>query len=91
MQAEVRYLLPRRRDGGTLENVAEERLDAPRAIAPRMIFYQTNLLTKPRAYEGGFSFNGGSGEGGHHAAACRTEWKWRKTNSPTCYVATSTT
>ena len=60
MQAEVRYLSPHRRDGGTLENVAREIPNAAMAIAPHMIFAQTNPLTQPRAYEGGFSFNGGS-------------------------------
>ena len=34
MQAEARYLPPHRREGGTLENVAGERPNAARTIAP---------------------------------------------------------
>ena len=48
------------REGGTLENVAGERPNTARATTPQKIFAQTNPLTQPRAYEGGFSFNGGS-------------------------------
>ena len=36
-----------------------ESLNAARAINPQWIFAQTNPLTQPRAYERGFSFNGG--------------------------------
>ena len=61
MQVEVRYLSPHRREGGTLENVARERLNAARATVLQRIFTQTNRLTQPGAYEEGFSFNGGSG------------------------------
>ena len=59
MQAEVRYLPPHRREGGTLENVVGERSNVARATTPQKIFVQTNPLTQPEAYEGGFSFNGG--------------------------------
>ena len=61
MLVEVRYLLSHRRDGGTLENVAWEISNATRATTPQRIFAQTNPITQPRAYEGGFSFNGGRG------------------------------
>ena len=61
MQVEVRYLPPHRREGGTLENVARERLNVARATTPQRIFAQTNPITQPIAYEGGFSFNGGPG------------------------------
>ena len=57
MQAEVRYLPPYKREGGTLENVAGERPNAARTIAPQRIFTQTNPITQPRVYEGGFYFN----------------------------------
>ena len=60
MQAKVRYLPPYRREGGNLENVAWERPNAARTIAPQRIFAQTNPITQPEVYEGGFSFNGGS-------------------------------
>ena len=55
MQAEVRYLPPHRREGGTLENVAGERPNAARATTLQRIFAQTG------AYKGSFSFNGGLG------------------------------
>ena len=45
MQADVRYLPPHRRKGGTLENVVEERPNVVRVIAPQRIFAQTNPLT----------------------------------------------
>ena len=61
MQVEARYLPPHRREGGTLENIAKEKPNAARATAPQRIFAQTNPLTQLRAYEGGFSFNGGPG------------------------------
>ena len=61
MPIEARYLLPHRRDCGTLENVAGERPNVARATTPLRIFAQTNPLTQPGAYEGGFSFNGGPG------------------------------
>ena len=61
MKAEVRYLPPHRKDGGTMENVVRERPNATRTTAPRRIFAQTNLITQPGVYEGGFSFNEGSG------------------------------
>ena len=64
MQVEARYPYPHRREGGTLENVAEERPNAARATTPQRIFAQTNPLTQSRAYEVGFSFNRGSGGGG---------------------------
>ena len=59
IQVEVRYISPHRREGGNLENVARERPNAARTIAPRRIFAQTNPITQPGVYEGGFSFNGG--------------------------------
>ena len=59
MQAEVRYLPPHRRGVGTLKNVARERPNAARTTTPQRIFAQTNPITQPRVYEGGFSFNGG--------------------------------
>ena len=58
---EVRYLSSHRRASGTLENVVGEISNAARATTPERIFAQTNLLTQPRTYEEGFSFNGGSG------------------------------
>ena len=61
MQVEVRYLLPHKRDGGALENVVRERPNVARATTPQRIFAQTNSLTQPGAFEGGFSFNGGLG------------------------------
>ena len=61
MQIEARYLPPHRREGGTLENVAGERPNATRATTPKRIFARTNPITQPRAYEGGFSFNGSLG------------------------------
>ena len=59
MQAKVRYLPPHKKEGGTLENVVGERPNATRTTTPQRIFYQTNPITQPRVYEGGFSFNGG--------------------------------
>ena len=64
MQAEVRYLFPHKREGGTLENVVGERPNAAKTTALKRIFAQTNPFTQPRVYEGGFSFNGGLGGGG---------------------------
>ena len=61
MQAEVRYLPPHRREGCILENIAWEKPNAVRATTPKRIFAQTNPITQPGAYEGGFSFTGGSG------------------------------
>ena len=61
MQAETRYLLPHKREGDTLENVVGERPNEAKAITPQMIFTQTNPITQPGAYEGGFSFNRGLG------------------------------
>ena len=62
MQVKVRYLPSHRREGGTLENVARERPNAARTIAPQRIFAQTNPITQPGVYEEGFSFNGGMGD-----------------------------
>ena len=73
MQVEARYLPPHMREGGTLENVAEERPNATKATAPHRIFAQTNPLTQHGAYEGGFSFNGG--QRGHHVATYKSEWQ----------------
>ena len=73
MQTEVRNLPPHRREGGTLENIIEERPNAAKATTPQRIFAHTNPLTQLGAYEGGFSFNGGLD--GHHATACRREWQ----------------
>ena len=61
MQEDVRYLPPHMREGGTLENVVGERPNAAKTIAPQRIFTQTNPITQPGVYEGGFSFNGGPG------------------------------
>ena len=61
MQAEVRYLPPHRREGGTLENVVVERPNAARTISPRRIFAHTNPITQPGVHEGDFCFNGGLG------------------------------
>ena len=61
MQAEVRYLSPYRREGGTLENVAGERPNATITTAPQRIFAQTNPITHLGADEGSCSFNGGPG------------------------------
>ena len=49
------------REGGILENVVGERPTATKITAPKRIFTQTNSIAQPRVYEGGFSFNGGSG------------------------------
>ena len=84
MQAEVRYLPPHRREGGTLENVVGERPNIARATAPQRIFAQTSPLTQPRAYEKGFSFNGGLG-------ASSENGNTGQQILPTCYAATSTT
>ena len=59
MQEKVRYLSPHRRESSTLENVTWERFNAAMATASKRIFAQTNPLTQPGAYEGGFSFNRG--------------------------------
>ena len=59
MQAEIRYLPPHRREGGTLENVPRERPNAVRTTAPYRNFAQTNLITQPGVYEEGFTLNGG--------------------------------
>ena len=59
MQAEARSLPPHKREGGTLKNIAGERPNAARTTAPQRILAQTNPITQPRAYEVGFSFNGG--------------------------------
>ena len=61
MQVEIRYLPPHRREGDTMENVAGERPNATRTIALKRIFAQTNPITQPEVYEGGFSFKGGPG------------------------------
>ena len=61
MHAEVRYLSPHRRKGSNMENIAGERPNAARTIATQRIFAQTNPITQPGVYEGGFSFNGGPG------------------------------
>ena len=58
MQVEVKYLPPYRREGGNLENVNGERPNAAKTTAPQRIFAQTNPITQPGVYEGGFSFNG---------------------------------
>ena len=63
MQGEVP---PHRIEGGTLENVAVERPNATRTIAPQRIFAQTNPITQPGVYERGFSFNGGLGASCNH-------------------------
>ena len=78
MQAEVRYLPPHRKDGGTLENIEGERPKAVRTTTPQRIFAQTNPITQPGVYEGDFSFNGGLG--GHHATTCRRKWQLGTTN-----------
>ena len=70
MQVEARYLPPRRREDGTLENVAGERPNAARATTSQRIFAQTNPLTQPRAYEGTFL---SMKSRGHHASACKSE------------------
>ena len=51
MQAEVSYLPPHRRQGGTLENVAGERPNVARTTTPQRIFAQTILITQPEIYE----------------------------------------
>ena len=61
MQAKVRYLPPHRREGVTLKNIAVERPNAARTMAPHSIFAQTNPIIQPGVYEEYFSFNGGSG------------------------------
>ena len=66
MQAEVRYLPPHRGEGGSLKNVVEERPNATRTTTPQRIFAQTNPIIQPGVYEGGFSFNGGSGASRSH-------------------------
>ena len=71
MHAEVRYLSPHRRKGGTLENVAREITNAAMAIVPQRIFPQTNLLAHRGAYKGGLFFQWRPG--GHHATAYRRE------------------
>ena len=58
MQAEVRYLPLHRREECIIENVTKEKPNAVRATTPQRIFAQTNLITQPEAYEGGFSFSG---------------------------------
>ena len=45
MQAEVRYLPPNMREGGTLENIVGERPNAARTTAPQRIFAHTNPIT----------------------------------------------
>ena len=50
-----------RREGGTLENVTGKRTNAAKATTPLKIFAQTNPLIRFGAFEGAFSFNGGSG------------------------------
>ena len=57
MQAEVRYLPPHRREGGTMENVAGERPNVARTTAPQRVFAQTNPIAQPGVYQRGFSFN----------------------------------
>ena len=47
------------REGGTLENVVEERPNAARTTTTYRIFAQTNPITQLGVYEGDFSFNGG--------------------------------
>ena len=98
MQVEVRYLLPHRRDGCTLVNVARERPNAARTIASQRIFAQINPITQPGVYEGDFSFNGGSRGGGgggggvgmrHHTTTCSSKWKLG-TISTTSSLASST-
>ena len=86
MQTEVRYLPPRRREGGTLENVVGEKPNATRTIAFERIFAQTTPFTQPGVYEKGFSFNGGLG---HHVATCKSKWQLGTTNSLTAFCATS--
>ena len=51
MKTKARYLPSHKREGGTLENVGGERLNATKATAPQRIFAQTNPLTQPGAYE----------------------------------------
>ena len=72
MHVEVKYLHPHRKENDTLANVAGEMPNATRATTPQRIFTQTNPLTQPRAYERGFSFNGGPG--GHHVT-CKSKWQ----------------
>ena len=59
MQEEVIYLPPHMREEGTLENIAGERPNAAKTMAPQRIFTQNNPITQPRVYEKDFSFNGG--------------------------------
>ena len=70
----------------------------PKATTPQRIFSQTNLITQPEAYEGGFFFKGGGGGGGgrgHHATICMSEWQQgitsstSSTSSSTSFWATS--
>ena len=58
MQTEIRYLPPHRTEGCILENVAWEKYNAIRAIAPQRIFAQTNPITQSGEYEEFFSFSG---------------------------------
>ena len=51
MQIEVRYLPSYKREGGTLENVAWERPNGARTVAPQRIFAQTNPITETETYE----------------------------------------
>ena len=88
LQVEVRYLTPHKRDGGTLENVVGEIPNIAKTTATQRIFAQTNPITQPRVYEGGFSFNGGSG--GHHATTCRSKWQLRTTSSSASSISSST-
>ena len=59
MHAKVRCLPPHKREGGTLENVSRERLNVAKTATSQRILAQTNPITQPGVYEGGFSFNGG--------------------------------
>ena len=49
------------REIGTLKNIVGERPNVARTTTPQRSFVQTNPITQPGVYEGGFSFNGGSG------------------------------
>ena len=61
MQVEASYLSSHRREGGTLENIAQEITNAAMTKTLNKIFAQTNPLTQRGAYEEDFSFKGDPG------------------------------
>ena len=82
MQEKVRYLPPHRREGGTLENVAREMPKVAKTTTPYRIFAQTNPITQPGVYKGGFSFNGGPwGFMGNHAVTYMSKWQLGTTST----------